>query len=185
MSGDIGFDIQGIEKLAARIDRISRKGMYQEVSEKVALWVRDMLKKYPSKTNRPTRRQVYGTPFKTDKQRRWFFWALGQGIISVPYRRTYKLRKGWKLQASGRAVATPGGARFISQSTGRFMSAGDVARTFIVNLVDYARWVQDEGSQSLYMRAKGWKAAQAIARTVPVAVVREKSLQVIRKYTRR
>ena len=27
-------------------------------------------------------------PFKSDKQRRFFFWALGKGIIEVPYPRT-------------------------------------------------------------------------------------------------
>ena len=37
-----------------------------------------------------TRTEVYGKPFQTEKQRRWFFWALGHNLIDVPYIRRGK-----------------------------------------------------------------------------------------------
>jgi hypothetical protein len=43
-----------------------------------------------------TRREVYGEPFKSDKQRRWFFAALRDGEIQVPYQRTGELASSWQ-----------------------------------------------------------------------------------------
>lgn len=43
--------------------------------------------KYPKASGR-TRKDVYGTAFKTDKQRRFFFAALASGAISIPYQRS-------------------------------------------------------------------------------------------------
>lgn len=36
-------------------------------------------------------------PFKTDKQRRFFFWALRNGLITVPYQRTGTYGRAWRL----------------------------------------------------------------------------------------
>lgn len=47
--------------------------------------------KYPNQTNKPQ-------PFKSDRQRRFFFWALSQGLISVPYRRTGRLASSWSAK---------------------------------------------------------------------------------------
>lgn len=40
-------------------------------------------------------------PFKTDKQRRYFFYALRAGIIDVPYQRTNTLANSWLVSQSG------------------------------------------------------------------------------------
>ena len=40
-------------------------------------------------------------PFKTDKQRRFFFAALREGRIEVPYRRTMTLGRRWTTEISG------------------------------------------------------------------------------------
>jgi hypothetical protein len=48
-----------------------------------------------------TRRSVYGVPFQSDKQRRWFFFALSHGMIDVPYRRRGKsggIASRWHIQ---------------------------------------------------------------------------------------
>lgn len=37
-------------------------------------------------------------PFKTVRQRRYFFWALRTGVLQVPYRRTDKLKRGWRAR---------------------------------------------------------------------------------------
>ena len=49
---------------------------------------------YPSQTGNPQ-------PFKTDRQRRWFFWALKAGIITVPYSRTGRLANSWRAVRRG------------------------------------------------------------------------------------
>lgn len=36
--------------------------------------------------------------FVSDKQRRWFFWALRSGQITVPYQRTRNYAQGWKIE---------------------------------------------------------------------------------------
>jgi len=45
--------------------------------------------------------------FKTAKQRRYFFWAVQHGVITVPYRRTGKLGQSW----TWRITFTPNGLR--------------------------------------------------------------------------
>lgn len=37
-------------------------------------------------------------PFRTVRQRRYFFWALRTGKLQVPYRRTDKLKRGWRAR---------------------------------------------------------------------------------------
>lgn len=46
---------------------------------------------YPPQRNAPQ-------PFKTARQRKYFFWALKTGRIQVPYRRTGRLKKGWRTR---------------------------------------------------------------------------------------
>jgi hypothetical protein len=40
-------------------------------------------------------------PFKTVAQRNWFFWALKNGIIQVPYVRTRTFTNSWEVSPSG------------------------------------------------------------------------------------
>ena len=49
---------------------------------------------YPAQRNAPQ-------PFKTDRQRRWFFWALRTGQITVPYSRTGTLANSWRARKEG------------------------------------------------------------------------------------
>src|SRR3990167_3779113 len=45
--------------------------------------------------NYPPRPVSFHARFVSDKQRRFFFWALREGKIQVPYRRTTTLGPGW------------------------------------------------------------------------------------------
>ncbi len=49
---------------------------------------------YPPQTNAPQ-------PFKTSRQRRWFFWALKTGQITVPYVRTGLIANSWRAKKDG------------------------------------------------------------------------------------
>ena len=51
-----------------------------------------------------TRLEVYGKSFFSDEQRRFFFWALAEGIIQVPHPRSHKQREGWKAQYNPESV---------------------------------------------------------------------------------
>lgn len=74
---------------------------------------RDILDSWAEGTVR--RMQVYPAQkfgrkmkFKTEKQRRYFFYALRKGIIDVPYQRTEALRYSWRgrvYDRGGRLVA--------------------------------------------------------------------------------
>lgn len=51
----------------------------------------DALKTYPPPTHKKQ-------PLKTARQRQYFFWALRTGRITVPYRRTDELKRGWQAR---------------------------------------------------------------------------------------
>ena len=58
---------------------------------------------------RVTRRSVYGKPFQSARQRRWFFWALKHSVIDVPYRRRGKhggISTQWVILQRGKGVDT-------------------------------------------------------------------------------
>lgn len=105
-----------------------------------ALTALSYIKPYPE-ANRPSRSSVYGQTWKSEKQRRYFFFALRKGIIQVPYRRGI----------------SPG-----SQRLGRSWAAKQLNDTSVAigTNVTYARMVKDEGVQTKYMKAVGWTTIQ-------------------------
>ena len=60
--------------------QLSSDEQWTEVAVQIAQEAQALVSPYP-----PVRRQRQ--PFVSEKQRRWFFWALANGIIEVPYRR--------------------------------------------------------------------------------------------------
>ena len=105
-----------------------------------ALTALSFIKPYPE-ANRPSRSSVYGQTWKSEKQRRYFFFALRHGLIQVPYRRGI----------------SPG-----SQRLGRSWAAKQLTDTSVAigTNVTYARMVKDEGAQTKYMKAVGWTTIQ-------------------------
>jgi hypothetical protein len=54
-----------------------------------------------------TRKDAYGQTFVSDKQRRYFFYALNAGIIKVPYQRRGKaggVQAAWEIQGAGKKL---------------------------------------------------------------------------------
>jgi hypothetical protein len=43
----------------------------------------------------------HAQPFRSVRSRNWFFWALKQGVISVPYQRTRNFTNSWEVSPSG------------------------------------------------------------------------------------
>lgn len=105
-----------------------------------ALTALSFIKPYPE-ANRPSRSSVYGQTWKSEKQRRYFFFALRKGVIQVPYRRGL----------------SPGSQRLGRSWTAKAINDTSVA---IGTNVTYARMVKDEGQQTKYMKAVGWTTIQ-------------------------
>lgn len=65
----------------------------------------EIVQVYPPE-HHESRKAVYGVTFFTLKQQRFFFWALKNGIIEVPYRRglspgTQDMKNKWQVRVAG------------------------------------------------------------------------------------
>lgn len=85
-----------------------------------------------------TRKAAYGKSFQSDKQRRWFFWALNTGLIKPGSgSREHAIQNGWAFSG------TPGN------------------RMTIKNSAPGVRWVMGE-EQARQPKLAGWNKASAI-----------------------
>ena len=93
------------------------------------------LQDYPPQSGKPM-------VFVSARQRRAFFAKLRAGLITVPYRRTYRLKESWTFARQGRdgGEVTPVG-------------------------VSYARYVQGKPGQARYHRGN-WADVEMIAQEV-------------------
>ena len=105
----------------------------------------DVLRIYPP-PNYTTRRAAYGVSFFTPKQRRWFFAALRNGEINVPYRRTQGIRDNWRIEGAGRL-------------------------SFLANDAPGVEWVIGE-NQSRHEALVGWKKVSATVKERTARIVR-------------
>ena len=86
---------------------------------------------YPPQTFAPQ-------PFKTARQRRWFFWALKTGQITVPYSRTGTIANSWRTRKEG------------------------WSHWVLENSAPYAALVVGRGTQARYHRDNWWIADDII-----------------------
>ncbi len=130
--------IDGMEQLLAKIKSLEELRPVAGRIKAAAAHVKGKLMQYPSARHG---RQ----PFKTEKQRRYFFYALNAGIIEVPYRR-------------GQSP----GSRNLKQSWAvAFYNEGLTAE--IGNNAPYGPVVQGAAQQSQYHRDTGWQTDQDVA----------------------
>jgi hypothetical protein len=125
-------------KLRGKIQTIEQLKFLRPYVRAAALYVKGLLARYP-----PARRG--SQPFKTAKQRRYFFWALKEGIIEVPCFRMQN-PKSENLAGSWGMKKEYGGLRYTVGTN-----------------VSYARWVMDRKQQSAYHKTTGWGTVQGIA----------------------
>ena len=104
----IGITVsQDVDKIKEKLGKLV-PGYIDAGSEAASKYLLDVLvnKEIPE-WRKVTRTSVYGEPFKTDKQRRFFFAALADGRIEVPYQRRGKsdgIQSNWKIEGSGAEV---------------------------------------------------------------------------------
>ena len=109
-----------INKLFDRFDTASVQRILRPPMEASLLMLQDDLTDYPPPSTGKIR-------FKSAKQRRYFFWALREGFIQLPYHRKGKLGQSW---------------------TWRITSTGNGLRGQVGTNLSYAKWVQNEDSQA-------------------------------------
>lgn len=135
MSGFIGIDVRGIPELQAKLAKLPDAVQDMAIDE-VADYLLNVLKQYPP-PNYVTRARAYGQTFQSAKQRKWFFWALDNGFINVPYRRTQGLARGWKKLGKGRDA-------------------------LLANETEAAQFTMGDGTQSRHEKLVGWKTLSVI-----------------------
>jgi hypothetical protein len=129
MSDFIGLEVKGLEELQAKLKKLpdaARDMIVDDVNKDIV----NYMKSYESYKH-VSIKQAYGG-FKSDKQRRFFFAALADGRIEVPYKRTQALANAWKVIGKG-------------------------YQSIIVNEKPYAGFVMGDDEQANMMKIEGWK----------------------------
>jgi hypothetical protein len=135
--------IEGMEALLKQLDEIEQLKPLKSVLKSAGMYLVGKLKIYPAEKQQ-TRTSVYGEPFKTEKQRRYFFYALKKGLITVPYSRGADARS----------------ERFKAAWT---MTTRNSGMTVVIgNDTTYGPYLMDDNQQSKFMAAKGWKTIGAV-----------------------
>ena len=121
--------LKGYNRVQNKLRRLASESP-ETIDETVRKWAQDQRKRLKGRGYPPPRRAPQ--PFKTDRQRRYFFWALAQGIISVPYQRTGRLANSFRVERDG------------------------AAQYRITNSAQYAPLVVGKGSQAGYHAGHWW-----------------------------
>ena len=126
----IGVDVTGIEEVQKQLKRLG-----PDIQDAVVMGVSQYLIKqfqiYPPPNHRITRKKAYGKTFFTNRQRRWFFWALHNHLIRVPYRRTQGLRKAWQIIGKGKDAIV------VNETQAAVFTMGDTTRARFSKLVGW------------------------------------------------
>lgn len=136
---DFSIEIKGLDEALKKLDGIMADATLRPPMNDAVADVQKEVKRYPP--------QYGGSPpfegFKTDKQRRWFFWALREGKIQVPYKR-------------GKAAGL--GGSWATEVQG---FAGNITGVVGTNM-PYAKYVQNELDQ-YYLHKGRWTTVQDVA----------------------
>lgn len=140
MAASLRYEFEGYNRVRNGLRKLAA-GYREETDSTVGDWTKDQRAGmkgygYPSQRNAPQ-------PFKTDRQRRWFFWALKEGIITVPYARTGRLANSWRARRDG------------------------WSHWVLENSAVYAALVVGRGQQARYHEGHWWTAEDIIADDVP------------------
>ena len=132
----VTIDLDGLDEVLARLERVGSLAPLRAGVAAAALQIKGYIARYPPKRPREMR--------FTDRQRRFFFWALRQGIIEVPYQRGQ----------------SPGSEDLSQRWTIKLRQHGLTA--IVGNNASYVRYVQDRDRQSSYHKGN-WQTAQDVA----------------------
>lgn len=152
----IQVTVRGMQEVEAFLKSVplgATKSAQTAISEYIVGNDQHGLKHYPP-YRKVTREEAYGVTFFSDRQRRWFFWALKNDKIDIPYQQTWKMKDAWK-------VTFP----FKNQA-------------WITNNVPYALHVMDDVRQSRMAAKKGWRKVSAVISSNMIGAMRSGNLAV-------
>jgi hypothetical protein len=137
------FHIEGMDELIKQISNIQQLKGLKAILLAAGMTLKGKLSVYPAQKSL-TRAEVYGQTFKTDKQRRYFFWALKTGEITVPYSRgddskSERFKAAWAVSAQR-----------------------DGLRVVVGNDTTYGPLLMDPRVQSKFMAEIGWQTTQQV-----------------------
>ena len=135
--------LDGYDDLLRKLETLAQLRQVEAAVKAGAAHLAGKMKVYPAR-RRMTRKSVYGSSFVSDRQRRYFFYALKKGLIQVPYRRGQ----------------SPGSRNLKQTWTSRVYNNGLTGEAG--TNTPYAGYVQGEGIQSKYHAAAGWKTEATI-----------------------
>ena len=89
------------KKLGDKFNSFEKQMVLSPSVNDVGQYMMYRLREYPT-YRYVSRVAAYGRSFVSDKQRAWFFWALGAGLIKPGQsNRTGKLGRGWEIKQAG------------------------------------------------------------------------------------
>lgn len=150
---NISFKIRNLEKVKKYISSLPR-GVVFVALEAMSKWlVGDSQSglRHPEPYKYVSRKSAYGVTFFTEKQRRWFFYALREGLINPGQNnRTGSSTEAWT---------------YTPQEKGKNY-------TFkLVNNTPGAYWTRDDKMQARQLGKVGWwKVSKVVAKNLPGAL---------------
>ena len=140
MAVKLHYEFEGWNRVENSLRRLA-SDYRGEIDGSVRDWTKDQragMKAfgYPAQRNAPQ-------PFKTARQRRWFFYALKNGLITVPYARTGRLANSWLARKEGDS------------------------HWVLENSAEYGAWVVGREKQAKYHLGHWWTAEDIIEEDTP------------------
>lgn len=132
---DVAVEILGLRELMQEVNELIAFKVVRDTMEVAVERVRTQIAVYPSPPS-----SGYHMVFKSDKQRRFFFAALRDGRITVPYRRTGTLGRRWTTSVS---------------------NSGLDIRGEVGNVTNYGPFVQSAESQAPIHQGR-WRTAERV-----------------------
>lgn len=129
--------IKGDKELMAKLAKLKDWSALSPTLTAMGVHIKGRISAYPmGNQHRPQ-------PFVSEKQRKYFFWALREGLIEVPYRRgqspgSEDLAQSWWTKSEG------------------------ALKVLVGNDTSYGPLVQGPGTQTAYHQATGWKTTDDV-----------------------
>lgn len=149
----VNFKIRNVEKVKKYLDTLPR-GVMRVALVAISEWlIGDSQSglRHPEPYKYVSRKSAYGFSFFTDKQRRWFFYALREGIIN------------------------PGQNNRTGQSTDAWRySPQEKGKNYVYKLINDTPggyWTRDDKRQARQLGKVGWwKVTKVVAKNLPGAL---------------
>ncbi len=142
------IQVEGLDSIRKKIESLGQPRALKVPMGQAVDHLQLKMKAYPiGNQHRPQ-------PFRSEKSRRFFFWALREGKIEVPYRRGQ----------------SPGSEKLGTSWTTSVSADGRTGK--VGNDASYGPLVQDRTRQTAYHKATGWNTVQDVVKKEQKAVLR-------------